>query len=185
VKLAIDPGHGGTKPGASANRIVEKDLVLEVCHDLYEMVAATGHGIPVMTRTDDSHVTHDERGRLTLGSDLVLSIHANAATFRARGLMAFYWPGNALGKQVAAQIQRSSPWPLSSRSGKSPYAAGINWPRVRYVLRHHRPTTVLVEVGFLTNLANARSLRNPGVRRELAACILTGVARAATLIQTP
>lgn len=183
MKLMIDPGHGGRSTGAVANGLVEKKLVLDIAGALRRSAHAAfvvpGH----MTRIMDVAVSLDERGRLSreFNADLVLSIHANAWLPSARGLMAFYWPGNEVGRQVAQCIQRSAPLGLSQRSARPPYAAGPEWPRVRNVLRRHRATAVLVELGFLTNVQDAQLLASPQIRQELLPCLLSGVARAITL----
>ncbi len=182
MNLVIDPGHGGRKPGAVAGGLIEKELVLAISHRVARGALDLGLCTSVvLTRREDVDVTHPARGDLSKGRDLLISIHANAADFRARGLMAFYWPGNAAGKLIAGTIQRSAPPWLASRSRKKPYAAGLSWPRVRYVLKHHRPTAVLVELGFLTNGKDAAALRSEAIQGGLVACILTGIAAANAL----
>lgn len=185
LNLCIDAGHGGRSPGAVVGRSIEEHIVLSVALRLEYVLKAIGWPVDItMTRSGDYNVSHPERGQISQQSkaDLVLSLHANAATFRARGLMAFYWPANEAGHQVADCIQRSAPWALSTRARRQPYPADpIAWPRVRYVLSHHQATAALVELGFLTNVLDAAALDSPDVGREIMPCLLAGIARAITL----
>jgi N-acetylmuramoyl-L-alanine amidase len=82
-KIVIDPGHGGDDPGASGNGIIEKDLVLDISKEMYNIFQSLG--VPVyITRLDDSTLSPDERTRLILnafGNDpnvIVISNHINA-----------------------------------------------------------------------------------------------------------
>ncbi len=78
--IAIDPGHGGTDPGAETGDLREAHLVLAFAHRLRDILIASGRFDVVMTRSDDSFVSLD--ARLTrarqAGADVLLSIHADA-----------------------------------------------------------------------------------------------------------
>lgn len=83
TKIVIDPGHGGTDPGASGNGIIEKDLNLAISKYMYERFRELG--IPVkLTRDDDVTLTPTERTNKILesfGNDpnvIVISNHINA-----------------------------------------------------------------------------------------------------------
>ena len=82
-KIVIDPGHGGDDPGAIGNGIIEKDLVLDISKEMYNIFQSLG--VPVyITRLDDSTLSPDERTKLILnafGNDpnvIVISNHINA-----------------------------------------------------------------------------------------------------------
>ena len=83
TKIVIDPGHGGTDPGASGNGIIEKDLNLAISQYMYNRFRELG--IPVkLTRNSDVTLTPSERTRTILdayGNDpnvIVISNHINA-----------------------------------------------------------------------------------------------------------
>ena len=83
TKIVIDPGHGGTDPGASGNGIIEKDLNLAISKYMYDRFR--GLGIPVkITREGDSTLSPSERTAAILnsfGNDpnvIVISNHINA-----------------------------------------------------------------------------------------------------------
>ena len=190
MRLVIDPGHGGEDAGATAHGIIERDFNLRLAWELEDAIDwlpwHSAISAVTVTRAEDEHgMTLRQRGGFSkkAKADLVLSLHCNASSSsRSRGLMAFHWPGNSKGTMVAETIQRCAPAALASRSKMRPYSATEkDWTRVRNVLRFHRATAVLVEVGFLTSPVDAEALRLDSVRRELVACLLRGVAHATGL----
>lgn len=81
ARVVIDPGHGGSDPGARGpTGIEEKDVTLSLARQIAPALA--GIGIEVkLTRDDDRYVTLEERTALAnaFGADVFLSIHCNAA----------------------------------------------------------------------------------------------------------
>ena len=55
-KVVIDAGHGGKDPGASANGIREKDIVLKVSKQLGRYLEENLGIDVVYTRTDDTFI---------------------------------------------------------------------------------------------------------------------------------
>ncbi|MCH5167091.1 MAG: N-acetylmuramoyl-L-alanine amidase [Erysipelotrichales bacterium] len=83
LKVIIDPGHGGTDPGASGNNIIEKNMTLDISKTMYDEFKKLG--IPVyMTRDTDETLSPTERINrvkkyISSGDDVVvLSNHINA-----------------------------------------------------------------------------------------------------------
>ena len=81
--IVIDPGHGGTDPGALGNGLREKDYSLKISKYMADRFSELG--IPVvLTREDDITLTPTERVNRVLGafgSDpnvIVISNHLNA-----------------------------------------------------------------------------------------------------------
>jgi len=83
--VVIDPGHGGKDPGATANGLYEKDVVLDVAHKLGTYVENRLGVNVVYTRTDDRFIPLEERGHMAneAGAKLFISIHANASRARS------------------------------------------------------------------------------------------------------
>mgnify|MGYP002621881962 CR=1 FL=1 len=82
-KVVIDPGHGGSDPGASGNGIIEKNLTLAISQYMYDRLKELG--VPVsITRSNDSTLTPTDRVNKILGfygsdpSVIVISNHINA-----------------------------------------------------------------------------------------------------------
>ncbi len=78
--VVIDPGHGGKDPGATAHGLQEKDVVLDVAHELGDYIENRLDLEVVYTRSDDRFIALEERGHIAnrVGGDLFISLHANA-----------------------------------------------------------------------------------------------------------
>lgn len=88
--VVIDPGHGGSDPGASAvsGEVREKALTLVLARELRDRLAERGRVRIALTRDGDSTLPLEARAAIArgLGADLFLSIHADsAANPQARG----------------------------------------------------------------------------------------------------
>jgi N-acetylmuramoyl-L-alanine amidase len=84
-RVVLDPGHGGSNPGAQGPGIHEKQLTLAIAGQVAAHLRE--HGIDVvMTRTDDRTLTLRQRVEVAdaLPADLFISIHANASPTRTQ-----------------------------------------------------------------------------------------------------
>jgi N-acetylmuramoyl-L-alanine amidase len=91
--IVIDAGHGGKDPGATANGLREKDLVLKVAKKLGTYIEEKLDIDVVYTRTTDRFIELEERGHIAneAGAKLFISLHINAAAARsARGTETFF-----------------------------------------------------------------------------------------------
>jgi len=79
-KIVIDPGHGGKDPGAIANGLKEKDIVLKLAKRLAHNLEDSLGCEVVLTRTTDVYLSLEERTAIANGNnaDLFLSLHVNA-----------------------------------------------------------------------------------------------------------
>jgi len=95
TRIAIDPGHGGYDTGTTGpHGLLEKDLCLDVALRLGQLIQKNLPGTEVVfTRTDDRHVSLEERTALAndASADLFVSVHANSSDFHyIRGAETFY-----------------------------------------------------------------------------------------------
>mgnify|MGYP006281827207 CR=1 FL=1 len=83
--IVLDPGHGGKDPGATANGLYEKSIVLDVAHKLGDYIENRLGINVVYTRTDDRFIPLEERGHMAnkAGAKLFISLHVNAARAHA------------------------------------------------------------------------------------------------------
>ncbi|MGN0482379.1 MAG: N-acetylmuramoyl-L-alanine amidase [Lachnospiraceae bacterium] len=93
VVVVLDPGHGGSDPGAIAiNGQYEKDMnlaIAQACRDELQTYA----GIKVkMTRETDVYLSLQQRADVAknAGASVFVSIHNNSASSGASGAMVFY-----------------------------------------------------------------------------------------------
>jgi N-acetylmuramoyl-L-alanine amidase len=92
--IVLDPGHGGTDPGAiGVGGLREKDVTLRLALALAPKLRARGFSV-VMTRNGDRTLSLEERTAIAEGSggDVFVSLHANAAPRRALHGIETYYP---------------------------------------------------------------------------------------------
>ena len=78
--VALDPGHGGSDPGACANGLKEKDLTLSIARYCQALLQRSGISV-IMTRTTDTYVGLSDRVKIAAdgGATVFVSIHINSA----------------------------------------------------------------------------------------------------------
>jgi N-acetylmuramoyl-L-alanine amidase len=162
--IMIDPGHGGSDPGAVGCGLREAPNALDVSKRLERLLEDAGLRVR-LTRSNDSYVSLD--GRTTMansaGADRFVSIHINAHTSSATGTETFmYTSGSANSRDLRDRIQRQMirAWMLTDRGGKT---AGF------YVLRYTSMPATLSELGFISRCSpDAELIGDPDARQEAA-----------------
>ena len=85
-KIVIDPGHGGSDPGAPGyyKNVWEKDIVLKLAKKLAVILRNRLNCTVLLTRSTDKKLTLEERTAIanTKRADLFISLHCNAAKNR-------------------------------------------------------------------------------------------------------
>ncbi len=84
-RIVLDPGHGGHDTGTiGKGGLKEKDLVLEVAHQLKGMLEEKMRAEVILTREDDRFISLEERTAIAnqVRADLFVSIHANSSVSR-------------------------------------------------------------------------------------------------------
>ncbi len=85
-KIVIDPGHGGSDPGAPGwyKNVWEKDIVLKIAKKLAKTLRDRLHCTVILTRSTDKKLSLEERTAIanTQRADLFISLHCNAAKNR-------------------------------------------------------------------------------------------------------
>lgn len=166
--IYLDPGHGGTDPGAVYKDIYEKDITLSICKKLKELLEQEG-AIVYMTRYDDydlSNSTYDRKKRDLNNrakvindsmADMYISIHLNSITSSTwRGAQVFYDDVNINNKKIAQVFQ--------SNLNKTREIKEINNILMN---RKIKVPGVLIEVGFLSNPNDRYLLKNQNYQYKL------------------
>lgn len=93
-RVVLDAGHGGHDQGTkSKSGLLEKDLVLDITKRLATLLRERMGTEVVLTRTDDTYLSLEERTQLAndAKADLFLSIHANSSPVKGvAGVETFY-----------------------------------------------------------------------------------------------
>lgn len=163
-KVVIDIGHGGKDYGATANKLIEKELNLVVgleikrILDNYDVIAE-------LTRTSDTDLTPDERVRLvnTFNPDLCVSIHHNAAgSSSARGAEVIHAHYDEYDDKLALDIldRLAGIGMPSRRSFTKLNDRKEDWYYMIRRIWNNDTDAIIVEGGFLTNYEDAKLLKS-------------------------
>ena len=171
--IAIDPGHGGSDPGAiGVNGLQEKELNLSVALKVESILKQKDIRV-VMTRRNDTYPTLSERVNIATNSnaDTFVSIHANSATASAAGTETFYSTASTRAndsKQLASFIQNRLYPALGTKN------RGVKTGDFFVIYRNPLPSA-LVELGFITNSGDASKLSSDYYRDVAAEAIANGI----------
>ncbi|MEN6371909.1 MAG: N-acetylmuramoyl-L-alanine amidase [Armatimonadota bacterium] len=176
--IIIDPGHGGTDPGACAAGHKESVIALQIAQMVGHFLRAAGH-TTILTRESDVFVGLPDRVKQVDSDDLFVSIHANAAaSASANGAETWYHGDIAESRNLADKVQHRLTLSglFSSRGVKSDldrYSTGF------YVLRKSAARgckrCILVEAGFITNKNDCGVMINDQKQNLAASAIAEGI----------
>lgn len=177
--ICIDPGHGGSDPGAH-NRsygVLEKDVTLDISLRLAKMLRADGWNV-VMTRTTDRDVSYagspdkEELGARsrtanTQKADLFVSIHCNSSANTSVGGTSIHWY-----KAEDYTLAKSLRSELITATGRA--ERGLIKDRF-FVLAHTDMPAVLIETAFLSHTEEGKLLASPSYRERIASGLAAGL----------
>lgn len=154
-KVFIDPGHGGTDPGASGNGLYEKEVVLSISKKVRNILISKGFEVE-LSRSTDQYVSLSDRAAQANAwdADLFVSIHCNSATSSsANGTECYTYPTantstKSLSKNMASAL--ASKLGLTNRGHKEANFA---------VLRLSNMPAILIETAFINNANDASKLK--------------------------
>jgi N-acetylmuramoyl-L-alanine amidase len=185
--IVVDPGHGGIDPGVvGKNGLLEKDITLAVGKRLAANLGQAG-AMVLLTREADTDLSdpttlgaaakkrEDLQRRVALANDnhadLYVSIHVNSFTSPdRRGAQTFVQPGKEKSLKASRHIQEELAGVLKN-TARQPVEVDY------YITRNTNMPAVVVEIGFLTNDAEARLLEDPAYQGKVAWAIYAGVVK--------
>lgn len=171
MKIFIDPGHGGSDPGAvGINGTRESDVVLKVGLKLKEILINNGFTVR-MSRETDEYVSLTKRAELAnkTAADLFISIHCNGFTNPdAKGSEVYSYPGNAQAEKLAGILL----WHICNGIG----TANRGTRKENFaVLRLSKMPAVLVETAFITNPDEEKMMCGGGFAEKAAYALAKGI----------
>lgn len=170
--LVIDPGHGGADPGAiGPTGLQEKAVTLDISKLIVTMLQDAG-AQAVLTRTDDASVFLPERVRIAseARADAFVSVHANAGKSEIpTGTETLYSTNVPMSRRLAEHVQSN----LVKEIGLAD--RGIRERPDLYVIREAKMPSCLVEVVFMSNLAEELLLMDENFRKKAARGIANGI----------
>ncbi|MCL1921460.1 MAG: N-acetylmuramoyl-L-alanine amidase [Kiritimatiellaeota bacterium] len=194
LRVVLDAGHGGPDSGARSRApdTLEKDLTLALARRVGQRLAEMGMTV-IHTRTNDVEVSLEGRAQVAREAkgDVFVSVHVNFADNKgASGVETYVLPppgfaGTPEGsKPRGFQIGNTNDFHntlLGYAMHKHLALADTDAPdrglkrQSFFVLREACCPAVLVEVGFLSNAAEARKMLTPQWQEACVTAILRGV----------
>jgi N-acetylmuramoyl-L-alanine amidase len=180
IRIVIDPGHGGSDPGAVGNGLQEKDINLDVALRLASLLEADtndpaggGSWDVRLTRETDIDVSLQARVQLANAwpADRFYSIHHNAfGSPAANGIETYSFSNGTTAADLRDRSQEElvAALGLTDRGSKT-----ANF----YVLVNTTMPAILSEGGFITSPTDAAVLGNPAQRQRAAEAHLFALQR--------
>ncbi|QUH20251.1 N-acetylmuramoyl-L-alanine amidase family protein [Alkaliphilus sp. B6464] len=169
--VVIDPGHGGSDPGAvGPTGLKESHIAFKIACMVAEILMR--YGIEnIFTRVGDTRVSLDERVKIANKSkaDFFVSIHINSAgNPLATGTETYAYKQGVEGDRLAHSIQNN----LVQAIGLAD--RGVKYNSLQ-VVRETKIPTCLVEVGFINNPAEEQLFKNDEFSEKAAIGISKGI----------
>jgi len=189
--IVIDPGHGGPDGGAvGSDDTVEKDIALSVSKQLQRYLQQAG-ALVYLTRENDADLadegtsglarrkSEDIRKRMEFiekkNADFFLTIHLNALPSEQwHGAQTFFYPKFDENRHLATMVQAEIRRNMENTNREALAIDGI------YLLKHATVPGALVEIGFLSNVAERELLKQETYQESMAASIYQGILRYTT-----
>lgn len=165
MKIFINPGHGGSDPGACGNGLREADVTFDIARHVEGYLLAVGYDAKVFqlggVDGDLEQICNESNA---WGSDIFVSIHCNAGG--GTGTETYHFYGSSAGRKLATAIHHQivKSLPTVSRGVKQ---AGFA------VLAMTDCPAALVETAFIDNAYDANLLRDR--LDDFAAAIARGI----------
>lgn len=164
----LDPGHGGTDPGASGNGIIEKELNLKIALGVRDKLQSMGITV-YMSRDTDKFVSLEDiaKGANAANPDVFVSIHQNSFTNPSANGIETYWYKGEVDRILASNLQSQL------IANTNAYNRGVK-NEAFYVIKNTNMPSSLVECGFITNPDEANRLKNPDYQNKIISAIADG-----------
>lgn len=166
IKIFIDQGHNPQNPnaGAEANGLREQDVTYEVGRQLAALLRQSGNYEVRLSRntpnetlgsTNASSLAARAQAANDWGADYFISIHANASNITsATGSEGYVYSLDSAATPLAEQIVAG----ISEQTGFPD--RGVFARPTLYVLRRTAMPATLIEIGFITNPAEAYLMKS-------------------------
>ena len=182
--VVLDPGHGGSDPGAVGHGLKEKELVLAICKRTSAALRRDYKVEVALTREDnDTFVELGDRAEFANDrrATAFVSVHINAAAnSAARGFETYRHTG-APADSRAARLQAEVHEAVMEAIRRDGVVDRREKTANFAVLRETAMPAILTETLFISNAADAALLRDDAFLMKVAEAHATGIARALSL----
>lgn len=180
--IVLDPGHGGSDPGAVGNGLREKDLTLDICKRVKKYLESNYTGIKIhMTRTNDKYLSLSQRAQFANSkkADLFVSVHVNAGG--GTGFESFIYNGSVSSKTrtyqntIHAEIMKQLAGVRDRGKKRANFA----------VVRQTKMPAILTENLFIDTKSDAQKLKDSKFINKIAQGHANGIVKALGLKKKP
>ena len=199
-KVFVDPGHGGTDPGAVSGGVQEKDLNLSVSLKVQALLESKGAEV-IMSRTGDQFIplsTISSKANAS-NADIFVSVHTNSAVASATGIETYSYSGasrsfgmfsldldkqneslsegdfSTFGIDRLTQSVKLSEFVQKSMVNSTGAVDRGAKKQDFHVIRETNMPAILTEIGFVTNPSERAKLVTDWYQNQLATGIFNGV----------
>ena len=172
-KVVIDAGHGGADSGAIGGGVYEKDINLDVAKMVQQKLMKKDVYV-YMTRTKDETLTLEDRVNYSneINPNIFVSIHTNSTVKEdSYGLETHYFKDDSY--KLAQKIHENFASSKNLRKWET-IDRGVIKSRF-YVINHTEAPSILIEIGFISNLEERSKLLKKSRREDIADSITEGI----------
>ena len=196
--IVLDPGHGGSDPGALGFGLRESDLTLSIGKYCQQTLSQYAKTKVYMTRTSDTFVDLKPRADFakSVGADLFVSLHINSSSASSANGAEIWVPSpgtwfpafNGVGEDLACEMlsklkalglaDRDTVWDSYEVNGEKKYYPDGSWADSLSVIRNCREAgimAILVEHGFISNQSDAKFLSSEANLKKLGEADAQGI----------
>lgn len=165
--VVLDPGHGGSDPGAFVQGYSEKNYNLDISLRIEAYLKQKGINV-LMTRRTDTFISLDDRCKFANDNKatLFVSIHNNSMPSPSdKGPMVLYYPSSYKGKDYAKLVLDN----MINGLGRYNMGSAALSPRGEIVvLRKTNMPSILAEIACMTNSDDLALLNTESFRQKVA-----------------
>ncbi|WP_050616258.1 N-acetylmuramoyl-L-alanine amidase family protein [Bacillus testis] len=171
VKIFLDPGHGGSDPGAVGNGIQEKDITLAIATRIKNLLAKYNVEVK-MSRTSDTFPSLSDRTNAAnaWGATFFMSVHVNSGG--GTGFETFVYPGSGAPTTTYQNLIHAEIMKLLDFNDRGKKQSNL------HVLRESNMPAILTENGFIDNATDAAKLKNGAYLDKIAQGHVNGLVKA-------
>ena len=177
-KVVLDPGHGGSDPGA-VGQVVEKEVTLAVARRVRADLNSAGIDV-IMTRDADTNLAASKNTDLKMRADLgtgvaqlFVSIHVNSmeanAALRGYGIETWWNPNHPNSRALALSLQQDAV------AATAAYSRGLYNTQSLAVLRQSRIPAALIEIGYTSHPVDGLNLKDSNYLDRVAYGVASGI----------
>lgn len=166
--IVIDPGHGGSDPGAEGSNYYESEITLSTAKILAQQLEQSGANV-ILTRTSDADVSLSNRAYMSnqAKADVFISIHYDSTPSpnQGSGTTTYYYSDK--NKDLAKSINNAlAKGPLPNNG----YRFGDH-----QVTRENTQPAVLLEMGYVNNSTDSSLITTKGYQQTMATNIVNAL----------